>query len=181
MGKSEKWTSTVGAVTESTRLFPKQRAPISACFLHTCEASDKMFPTRPSFALAFYHLVLLSACQGGEDSADLVLLAPHDSFSFFVLGDWGMGTDVQRSVAESMNTEAQRVEDALFVLNVGDNFYKNAVGGEKQGGVESVDDPLWKEYFEDMYDGSHLKALPFVSILGNHDYMGNFTAQLDFA
>jgi len=111
---------------------------------------------------------------------DLVLKANGPNFSFLVLGDWGMGTKQQLNVAEAMNKEAGTMPDSLFVLNVGDNFYHDGRDseGHKMGGVSDVNDPLWKEYFEDVYNGDHLRKLPFISILGNHDYMGNLSAQM---
>eukprot|EP00959_Pyramimonas_sp_CCMP1952_P374805 7849375-Pyramimonas_sp.AAC.1 len=111
---------------------------------------------------------------------ELVFKAQSQRFSFFVLGDWGMGTQQQRDVADAMKEEAKAMDDPLFVLNVGDNFYHNGhdSDGNKMGGVFNLEDPLWKEYFEDVYTGHHLEKLPFVSIFGNHDYMGNLSAQM---
>lgn len=96
---------------------------------------------------------------------------------FQVFGDWGMGNKQQEMVAMAMMKNALLTKPQ-FVLNVGDNFYKHKDSdGEKTGGVENLDDPLWKEYFENMYI-DYLRNIPFYSVLGNHDYMGNITAQL---
>ena len=124
-------------------------------------------------------------CSGTIEHSgdDLEFTSRHDSFSFLVLGDWGMGSDVQKSIAEVMHEKVQAAGDTAFVLNVGDNFYKDEIDekSEKQGGVDGVDDPLWTDYFENMYRHTLIKDIPFVSVLGNHDYMGSVQAQLSYA
>eukprot|EP00959_Pyramimonas_sp_CCMP1952_P453123 9467729-Pyramimonas_sp.AAC.1 len=116
-----------------------------------------------TFTLAVGHLCLMGTAAG--HSAELVFNSTQDAFSFLVLGDWGMGSDVQKSVAKAMNHRAKKARDAIFVLNVGDNFYKDTLSesGEKQGGVDGLEDPLWRNYFENMYNHPHLERLPFVS------------------
>jgi acid phosphatase len=57
------------------------------------------------------------------------------------------------------------------VLALGDNFY--------QSGVASVDDPLWKSVYEDVYTHPALNV-PWHVALGNHDYRGNPQAQVDY-
>ena len=124
-------------------------------------------------------LCLVTPSSGEHGGEDLVFTATGPRFSFLVLGDWGMNTKSQRHVARAMNREAGSLHDPLFVLNVGDNFYKaKDASGIKQGGVTDVTDPVWRKRFDDVYHGSHLQKIPFVSILGNHDYMGNLTAQM---
>eukprot|EP00242_Pyramimonas_sp_CCMP2087_P008475 CAMPEP_0198215400 /NCGR_PEP_ID=MMETSP1445-20131203/49556_1 /TAXON_ID=36898 /ORGANISM="Pyramimonas sp., Strain CCMP2087" /LENGTH=381 /DNA_ID=CAMNT_0043891105 /DNA_START=27 /DNA_END=1173 /DNA_ORIENTATION=- len=124
-------------------------------------------------------LCLVTPSSGEHGGEDLVFTATGPRFSFLVLGDWGMNTKSQRHVARAMNREAASLHDPLFVLNVGDSFYKaKDATGIKQGGVADVTDPVWRERFEDVYHGTHLQNIPFVSILGNHDYMGNLTAQM---
>jgi len=99
------------------------------------------------------------------------------AIQFLVLGDWGMGNDQQMSVSKEMQAYAT-LTNSSFVINVGDNFYKdNDAQGNRQGGVTNLSDPLWISYFENVYNNS-LKNTTFYSILGNHDYMGNITAQL---
>ena len=98
---------------------------------------------------------------------------------FQVFGDWGMGNKQQKVVAMAMMRNAMLTKPN-FVVNVGDNFYKHKdSNGEKQGGVNNLEDPIWEEYFESVYI-DYLRNIPFYSILGNHDYMGNISAQLQY-
>ncbi|MDF1568275.1 MAG: metallophosphoesterase [Spirochaetaceae bacterium] len=57
-----------------------------------------------------------------------------------------------------------------FVLYLGDNFYEE--------GMSSVFDPLWNTAFTDVYDFSRLPL--FYVVAGNHDYLGNVLAQVDY-
>lgn len=85
-----------------------------------------------------------------------------DEVSFLVVGDWGRnGESHQRDVAGQMEKAAAEFKTS-FVVSVGDNFYED--------GVQSVNDPLWKTSFEDIYTGAHLKTTPWYVALGNHDY-----------
>jgi len=105
------------------------------------------------------------------------LMAASAQVNFIVLGDWGMGNTQQLQVARAMETYG-KVANASFVINVGDNFYKEQdATGNYQGGVTNLSDPLWKSYYENVYQG-HLATIPFYSVLGNHDYLGNVSAQL---
>ena len=61
--------------------------------------------------------------------------------------------------------------DADFIVSTGDNFYPN--------GVASVNDPLWQSAFENIYHGPHTFEDWYV-VLGNHDYLGNAQAQIDY-
>jgi acid phosphatase len=89
-----------------------------------------------------------------------------------VLGDWGTGEEGQRHVAR-MIAVIHGADPPDFVITVGDNFYPN--------GVESVDDPLWSRAFEDIYRGPFWDVLTFRPTLGNHDYEGDASAQLDYS
>lgn len=44
------------------------------------------------------------------------------------------------------------------------------------GGFSSIHDPLWAKYFTDAY----ALQVPFYGVLGNHDYMGNASCQLQY-
>lgn len=94
------------------------------------------------------------------------------SWNWLVLGDWGRnGHFAQRSVAQWMDIAAYQF-DADMIVSTGDNFYDN--------GIASVDDPYWQTSFEQVYHGPHLFADWYV-VLGNHDYRGNWQAQIDYS
>ena len=118
-----------------------------------------------SVALAALALCTVSGC-------DSLPSRTESDLEFIVLGDWGdHGTPAQRSVAAAMNRiAAARAVD--FVATVGDNFY--------QHGVTSADDPLFRRSFETVYDLPALKALDWYATLGNHDYQGNYRAQIEY-
>lgn len=100
------------------------------------------------------------------------LTVPAESLNFLVLGDWGRNGHYQQiSVAEMMDVAMWQL-DADFIVTTGDNFYSN--------GVASVDDPYWKTSFEDIYHGPHLFE-NWYPTLGNHDYRGNWQAQIDYS
>lgn len=88
---------------------------------------------------------------------------------FLVLGDWGEGDASQRKVARGMK---QSCDDKAcdFVITVGDNFYPI--------GVKGVNDPQWQRKFVDVYSGL---GIDFYPSLGNHDYSGNESAQIEYS
>jgi len=110
-------------------------------------------------------------------AAGASLLAPHaqaaaPSLRFVVIGDWGReGAFKQREVAQAMGRTAEAIGSA-FTISVGDNFYED--------GVTSLTDKQWKTSFEDIYTHPALQTRWDV-ILGNHDYLGDVQAQLDYA
>lgn len=95
-----------------------------------------------------------------------------DAKHFLVIGDWGRnGHFYQRDVARWMDIAAYTL-DPEFVATTGDNFYDN--------GVASVEDPYWQTSFEAIYHGPHL-FIDWFPTLGNHDYRGNWQAQIDYS
>ncbi len=101
---------------------------------------------------------------------------PPDSASdtdlhFLVMGDQGSGKPRQWRVANAMSAVATSGEPLNFVATVGDNFYMR--------GVSSVSDPQWNWKFEHVYRGDGLNV-PFFAVLGNHDYMGDPQAQIEY-
>jgi tartrate-resistant acid phosphatase type 5 len=64
---------------------------------------------------------------------------------------------------------AARRQTLDFVLNVGDNFYFN--------GVENIFDSRFEDSFEEIYDHPEL-LVPWYTIAGNHDHLGNISAQM---
>jgi len=97
----------------------------------------------------------------------------NDSISFIVIGDWGNnGNKKQKLVAQSMdNLAAKRKVD--FIISTGDNFYSK--------GVDSKDDSLWQIAYQQVYNLPYIKDLDWYVVLGNHDYQGNYKAQLDYS
>ncbi|MEX1139720.1 MAG: tartrate-resistant acid phosphatase type 5 family protein [Bacteroidota bacterium] len=89
---------------------------------------------------------------------------------FIVVGDVGTGGRGQRHVADAM-AQVAGSDSTSFVILLGDNFYER--------GVRSVTDPQWVEKFESVYDHASLQ-IPFLAVLGNHDYDGNPQAQVDY-
>lgn len=99
-------------------------------------------------------------------------LYAQGNISFITLGDWGKdGIFHQVWVAEQMTIWAMN-NNANFVITVGDNMYDY--------GVQSTDDPQWKTSFEDVYTSTYLQ-IPWYATLGNHDYLGNVQAQIDYS
>eukprot|EP00744_Colponema_vietnamica_P006213 GILI01009029.1.p1 GENE.GILI01009029.1~~GILI01009029.1.p1 ORF type:complete len:374 (+),score=132.54 GILI01009029.1:92-1213(+) len=94
--------------------------------------------------------------------------------NFLVLGDWGRGTEQAKATAAQMGTFCDKAQPACaFVVSTGDNFYME--------GVESVSDPLWHQYFEDIYTAPSLQV-NWLPVLGNHDHqLRRFKSQLDYS
>ncbi|GMF60555.1 unnamed protein product [Phytophthora fragariaefolia] len=102
----------------------------------------------------------------------------------FAIGDWGTtpykGSCCSRSnsfsnydvvaedvVASLMNTQAgnQAVKPKV-IMGHGDNFYWT--------GINSAEgrDSQFTQTFEEKFDGANIKTIPWVNVLGNHDYGG---------
>lgn len=101
------------------------------------------------------------ALQRQEDRAYL---------DFFAVGCAGSGNQGQYKLAELMARSAEK-QKAAFVLYLGDNFYGT--------GVKSVKDSQWKTKFENVFSAASLE-IPFYAVLGNHDYLRNPQAQVDY-
>ncbi len=108
------------------------------------------------------------------------------SLCFFVLGDYGTGTDAQMKVAAAMDKEYQRHAASgcpvRFVITTGDNIYADLNVGFRA--VHSGDsDGDWEDKFFKPYQGL-LREIPFLPSPGNHDgndteNKGDLTAYLD--
>lgn len=92
-----------------------------------------------------------------------------DGLGFLAFGDGGFGTEAQFQTARAMASVCKK-NPCHFALLLGDNFYPN--------GVSSISDSQWKKKFEDPYSGLEF---PFYPNLGNHDYLGNVQAQIDYS
>jgi hypothetical protein len=81
--------------------------------------------------------------------------------SLFAMGDWGDGGAGQRAVASQLaNIVSEQPVPTNAMLLAGDNFYVK---------VSGIDDPVWTNLFENMYDPKRMD-FPFYVSLGNHDY-----------
>lgn len=95
----------------------------------------------------------------------------EDGYHFYTIGDWGRnGYYRQKELADMMDLAGHVVEPE-FIVSTGDNFYPN--------GVASIQDPYWISSYENIYTGPSLFC-PWYVILGNHDYRGNYQAQIDY-
>lgn len=100
------------------------------------------------------------------------LIETKHSQRFLVIGDWGRnGHYYQKNVAKWMDIAAYQM-DPDFIATTGDNFYDN--------GIASVQDPYWLSSYENIYHGPHL-FVDWHPTLGNHDYRGNWQAQIDYS
>ena len=110
-------------------------------------------------------LIVLESCKGAPATTPTTVpvTGPAGTVSFLAMGDWGSGKPPQKQVAETLAAYAKKQGDVQAVVLAGDNFYMN---------VSSVDDPVWKDVFENVYDANRLNV-PFFAVLGNHDYQGN--------
>jgi len=101
--------------------------------------------------------------------AGLVAVQAAKPISFMVVGDYGrQGKSGQQQVADAMGVLSE-TEETDFVVLTGDNIYES--------GIKSASDPVFARTVTDIYTG--LKDIPFYSVLGNHDWGGNITAQFD--
>jgi tartrate-resistant acid phosphatase type 5 len=115
-------------------------------------------------AALLFLAALFPALVAGADQAATGL-------RFLVLGDWGRaGGHKQVNVAVQMAIEAAR-NKADFIISTGDNF--------QDRGPRNVTDKKWQTYYENVYSYSPL-MVPWYVVLGNHDYMGNVQAQIDY-
>lgn len=94
-----------------------------------------------------------------------------DAINWFVIGDFGRNGQMgQQEVADQMQLTTEVLEPD-FIITTGDNFYPD--------GVASTADPYWISSFENVYSGAGLFT-PWYAVLGNHDYRGNYQAQIDY-
>lgn len=128
-----------------------------------------MLHTRRSLiegALAFLAL-------GGVARAAGKTAAAGKELSFLVVGDWGDGRSPTTAAAVAKAMGRIGAENAIsFVISTGDNFYES--------GVESTSDKKWQTNFEDVYSAPSLQV-PWYAVLGNHDYGGSTSAQIDYS
>jgi hypothetical protein len=87
--------------------------------------------------------------------------ATQPTVSLLAMGDWGNGTQDQKTVADRLaDVASKQTIPVNAMLLAGDNFYVPLSG---------IDDPTWQTLFEKMYDPVRM-PMPFYVALGNHDY-----------
>lgn len=100
-------------------------------------------------------------------------------FTFLTVGDWG-GNALQETskpyhqnvlnVAKAMDASA-RAHGAKFVVNTGDNFYWCGVGNTSDFQIKT-------DWVDPFLSYSSLQV-PWMGVLGNHEYGYNITAQVE--
>ncbi len=104
-------------------------------------------------------LITLAAAGALNAQDDLGRVLPAGrKLHIVAFGDYGSGNSHQKDVAEAIR-KRDREEKFDFGITLGDNFYRC--------GVRSIDDPLWKSRWEDLYTPL---GILFYASLGNHDY-----------
>lgn len=92
------------------------------------------------------------------------------SIVFYSIGDWGKVNNGLLATANSMTLYSQKLKPD-FILSLGDNFYPD--------GVTDVDDIQWETTYRQIFRHPNLFC-PWYSVLGNHDYILNPQAQIDY-
>lgn len=137
-------------------------------------------PFRFIYPFLFAVLILiLSACEDFQptnynysNSYQSLSRNSNGTIHFFVLSDWGFsGSDNQRKVANEM-AQVSKLVGLNFILTCGDNF--------QIAGVDSVNDSLWFDNYENVYNDTSLNV-PWHPALGNHDHYGNPQAQVEYS
>ena len=122
-----------------------------------------------SFSWLLFLLILISLPVYGQSSS---LKQLPDSLNFLVISDFGgQGGKIQRDVAFQLGQIA-RVEKSKFIITAGDNYHLN--------GIPSASSPRWKSEYEDIYSSPSL-MIPWYASLGNHDYVGNAHAEIEYS
>lgn len=128
-------------------------------------------------SIAAVATVIVMSVMNKKDGGAVLDDGGNTQLYFAIVGDYGrQGQHRQVDVAQQMGewcskktfrydngrplSEGQTKGRCDFIIGVGDNFYEN--------GVQSLDDPLFKESFEDIYRIPGLHSTRMYQILGNH-------------
>jgi 3',5'-cyclic AMP phosphodiesterase CpdA len=115
-------------------------------------------------------LLLILFCLQVNAQSSFIQHFP-DSLNFLVISDFGgQGGIIQRHVAFQLGQIAQ-VEKSKFIITAGDNYHQN--------GIPSAHDPRWISEYENIYSSPSL-MVPWYASLGNHDYVGNALAEIEY-
>ncbi len=97
----------------------------------------------------------------------------NEKLIFFLLGDFGFAGNPQTEVANLMEQRCQEHKKVHGIITLGDNIYPS--------GVKNPNDPLLDKLIKEPYKKPCLKKIPFYPSLGNHDYKGNISAQIEYS
>ncbi|CAG8514192.1 14832_t:CDS:2, partial [Dentiscutata erythropus] len=109
----------------------------------------------------------------------------NGDLKFLAIGDWGLKGPAtgQSQVASAMATWSKNIK---FVLNLGDSFYQTSnstaptvLDANDHEGVSTETDSKWKSYWLDVY-GDNLADVTWYTVVGNHDWYNNVTAEVDY-
>jgi DNA repair exonuclease SbcCD nuclease subunit len=130
------------------------------------------------FSLAF----CFSACAGSRSvSEDNAVNSEYaglprlskDRCNFIIASDMGRrGESYQKQIADLMGAAAER-NDLRLLAVAGDPIHDE--------GVQSVDDPAWREKIESIYTAPSLSAIPWYVVAGNHEYRGSVQALMAYS
>jgi tartrate-resistant acid phosphatase type 5 len=106
------------------------------------------------------------------DTKKLSMACTGNKIRFIGIGDWGeKSTNAGlNAVRDGLLSEANNID---FILNAGDNFYTF--------GVSSTSDSQWTNTWINRYSIGTKLTVPWFSILGNHDHLGNSNAQIEYS
>ncbi|ORC87525.1 tartrate-resistant acid phosphatase type 5 precursor [Trypanosoma theileri] len=108
----------------------------------------------------------------------------NDDFCFISHGCWGgkppqlsgqqdVSSLISQLLTKSNEDTSSNSEHIRFIVAAGDNFYKH--------GVRDKYDDRFFTTFESFYDGRNAtQRVPWLVALGNHDYYGNWWAQVNY-
>lgn len=99
-----------------------------------------------------------------------IIISRNSYTSFISFGDWGINNNNQLNVANKIYNYS-KIFNTSFNIVLGDNFYFN--------GVNSTNDSQWRTTYENVYKNTY-PHVPWFVLLGNHDYYGNYSAEIDF-
>ena len=94
------------------------------------------------------------------------------SLRFLAVGDWGKDNVGEYADADGMETIASKI-GANFTVMLGDNFYTTGIHGDAHS-------PRFEKTFENVYKGTQLEHMNFYVCAGNHDHLGNVSAQIAY-
>jgi hypothetical protein len=97
----------------------------------------------------------------------ILFVCGRAKFDFVAFGDWGHASDSLSLLMESIN---QMCPSRDFVMLLGDNAYP--------AGYSSFTDPKFSVFEDVVATGS---SVPHYLLLGNHDYLGNVEAQIEYS